>query len=418
MTPEERQALALAEWLEAHPGTAPPKDVDADVLQAIYALRPELAPEPGVTADDILSLVTDGPLAGPAPQTLAAVPPVPAPANANRQAWLPWLVGGASAIAAAALALVVIGPSLVGGGPGDLNADVAVMQELAAPSAAEPPSEDPGTGNVFRKDQAGADGVPQLAARPEPDLDPPPPPAAPLAKAEAQTASGPAKEAPARERNFPLGGAVGASDGDAVADLELAEVAEEEAEDFFDNLPADDAAAPVEPAVTTSSTAAGRSTRQAPVAADEVAVESDLARDSELRSQPRTATRAGEESADRGLFGRRKNEEKKKDRKSDSSAPASEEVSDQGAGATDLAQLEREARPTRPVAAETEAVMNLLNAGQAADARDAAQRLLDQGGLSRARRADLSWALGKAHQALGDRTKAAAAYSEAIRLRS
>jgi hypothetical protein len=52
---EDRQAGLLAEWLEGPPGVAPPEDIDGDVLEAIYAMRPEMAPAPRVTLDDILA---------------------------------------------------------------------------------------------------------------------------------------------------------------------------------------------------------------------------------------------------------------------------------------------------------------------------------------------------------------------------
>ncbi len=62
MTPE-KQASLLAEWLEKPPGTPPPVGVDADAIEAVYALRPELAPAPRVSIDDILAGVSEGPFA-------------------------------------------------------------------------------------------------------------------------------------------------------------------------------------------------------------------------------------------------------------------------------------------------------------------------------------------------------------------
>ncbi|MBW1877948.1 MAG: hypothetical protein JRJ84_06265 [Deltaproteobacteria bacterium] len=61
MTPED-QARLLAEWLERHPGEDPPADLDPEVVEAVYALRADLAPPPRVTADDILAEVIAGPL--------------------------------------------------------------------------------------------------------------------------------------------------------------------------------------------------------------------------------------------------------------------------------------------------------------------------------------------------------------------
>ena len=60
---ESDQATALANWLEEHPGQRPPPDVDGDVLEALYALRPDLAPAPRLTIDDILGGLSAGPLA-------------------------------------------------------------------------------------------------------------------------------------------------------------------------------------------------------------------------------------------------------------------------------------------------------------------------------------------------------------------
>lgn len=61
----EDQAGSLGRWLERGPGTIPPEDIDSDVIEAVYALRPDLAPAPRLTADDILASVTRGPLADP-----------------------------------------------------------------------------------------------------------------------------------------------------------------------------------------------------------------------------------------------------------------------------------------------------------------------------------------------------------------
>jgi hypothetical protein len=59
----EDPTQALQRWLESPPGTKPPAELEPDVVQAIYALRPERAPAPRVTADDILASITEGPLA-------------------------------------------------------------------------------------------------------------------------------------------------------------------------------------------------------------------------------------------------------------------------------------------------------------------------------------------------------------------
>lgn len=59
----ERAAELLARWLDEPAAEPPPQDVDADVLEAVFALRPERAPAPRVHIDDILDTVESGPLA-------------------------------------------------------------------------------------------------------------------------------------------------------------------------------------------------------------------------------------------------------------------------------------------------------------------------------------------------------------------
>ncbi|MEQ1506976.1 MAG: hypothetical protein ABMB14_32410, partial [Myxococcota bacterium] len=56
---------SLERWLGGPVGATPPDDLDRDVVEAVYALRPDLAPAPRLTADDILATVTRGPLADP-----------------------------------------------------------------------------------------------------------------------------------------------------------------------------------------------------------------------------------------------------------------------------------------------------------------------------------------------------------------
>ncbi|MFN7143313.1 MAG: hypothetical protein ACK4YP_06020 [Myxococcota bacterium] len=70
---DETKAQRLAEWLSSPPGTAPPEDLDPEVLGAVYALLPDRAPAPRVTLDDILAGVTTGPFA-PAPGEVVAFP--------------------------------------------------------------------------------------------------------------------------------------------------------------------------------------------------------------------------------------------------------------------------------------------------------------------------------------------------------
>jgi hypothetical protein len=60
---EFNEPRLLANWLDAHPGEAPPAGIEAEVVQAVYALRPDLAPAPRVSLDDILGGVRAGPFA-------------------------------------------------------------------------------------------------------------------------------------------------------------------------------------------------------------------------------------------------------------------------------------------------------------------------------------------------------------------
>ena len=56
-------AESLAEWLGSPPGTPPPRNLPIGVVEATYALRPELAPAPRLSIDDVLSGPSEGPLA-------------------------------------------------------------------------------------------------------------------------------------------------------------------------------------------------------------------------------------------------------------------------------------------------------------------------------------------------------------------
>ena len=136
----EQQAEELARWLEANPGTDPPEGLDPEVLEVVYALRPELAPAPRVTVEDILNSVQSGPLADPeqaiASEHLAEVVPFPPPNASLKEATsnpnLPidrasnnplkafnsrWFLLTASSVAllAAASALLIVVPALQGG---------------------------------------------------------------------------------------------------------------------------------------------------------------------------------------------------------------------------------------------------------------------------------------------------------------
>jgi hypothetical protein len=75
---EELQASAVAAWLDAGGEAPPPAGVDPDVLEAVYALRPERAPAPQLDLDALLDSVRTGPLAnqltGPVAEGRAVAP--------------------------------------------------------------------------------------------------------------------------------------------------------------------------------------------------------------------------------------------------------------------------------------------------------------------------------------------------------
>ncbi|MFT5583826.1 MAG: hypothetical protein ACI9VR_001410 [Cognaticolwellia sp.] len=162
----ETQASLLAEWLE-QPGTPPPVGLDPDVVQAAIALRPELAPAPSVSLDDILSGVTTGPFAadssasGPvesepqgrsaelpldqapvdlepanSPQIDGVAPVIDLAARRRRRIW-----GGVGLLAAAALVLVSVGPQLLNQAPdlALLPQDLPGAEEQMSRSPAPPP---------------------------------------------------------------------------------------------------------------------------------------------------------------------------------------------------------------------------------------------------------------------------------------
>jgi len=109
--PPELQAQALGAWLDAPVGTPPPQGLDPDALEAVYALRPDLAPAARVTVADILAEVRSGPLVAEG-DTLAPVALVPATADvpepANRSTWRRWMASGGSAMLVAAAALFAV----------------------------------------------------------------------------------------------------------------------------------------------------------------------------------------------------------------------------------------------------------------------------------------------------------------------
>ncbi len=179
--------------------------LDEDVREALFAMRPDLAPAPRTTAEDILATVRRGPLADPVASatpasarsregaevvtfpgaaddepssyesvevTVPTGPPKPAP---PRRRWA--LVGGASGVglllAAAATLLLVSRPTLYGA---DERAPTASRPAVAAP--AEEVDADPTAASETRDEIAAAErrteGGPEIAvgrARPRVDVE-------------------------------------------------------------------------------------------------------------------------------------------------------------------------------------------------------------------------------------------------------
>lgn len=400
MSPEETQAESLARWLEQPPGTPPPEDVDIDVLEAMYALRPELAPAPRLSVDDILGSVTAGPLAAPAPadvgrarpaqvrNDLGDAAPVPVAANRppSRMGWL--LGGGVAAVLAAAMVLVAVVPmALRGASPtasevATLDLEEAPSLELhddaAAPMARTGASERP-EGELAQASPArekrkelsldligGGDSV--ASAEPEPD---PPPPAG----------AGVPAARPSATRPAPLADA----DADAVADLDdFAYEARDKAEDR--EAPADGAR--FDDDMLETGTALREA--QAPAAPVSALVEADEADEAESVA-PEEVVAVGRSTSTRGGSNK-------------ASASAST--------------LSTQAAPRGPLSAPAAEAKALLDQGRAADAVTATEASLQRTDLQDSARADLNWVQGLAYQTLGNDRRARRALEEALRLRA
>ncbi|MFT4623841.1 MAG: hypothetical protein ACI8PZ_002497 [Myxococcota bacterium] len=137
MTEEER-AAALRRWLDS-PSSGHPPELEADVVHAVSALRPDLAPPPRLTADDILASVSSGPLASGSagaapvmPSAEAGPEPLVMPANRPRTWWRS--VGGAGGVG---LVLAVAATFLLVVLPQSQEAPLAPAEESVAPNRAE-----------------------------------------------------------------------------------------------------------------------------------------------------------------------------------------------------------------------------------------------------------------------------------------
>ncbi|MEZ4318180.1 MAG: hypothetical protein R3F61_11775 [Myxococcota bacterium] len=135
---EQQQAELLAAWLE-DPIGPPPEGLDVDLVEGIVALRPEVAPAPRVSIDDILAGVTTGPLANPMPAGASlAVPPEQAPEAGSSERRRPWWiaavgVGGFGSLVAAAAVVLVIGGTVLS--TADLSRSEPLQSVSDAPAA-------------------------------------------------------------------------------------------------------------------------------------------------------------------------------------------------------------------------------------------------------------------------------------------
>lgn len=106
MTIDEK-SKALMEWLEANQGEGPPTEVEPEVIEAVYALRPDLAPKPAVDVSMILDKIDSGPFAANknSSDTLQNNLVSLAKARNNNKIW-----GSLGLFAAAAMVLIVVVP--------------------------------------------------------------------------------------------------------------------------------------------------------------------------------------------------------------------------------------------------------------------------------------------------------------------
>ncbi|MFT5685256.1 MAG: hypothetical protein ACI8RZ_006205, partial [Myxococcota bacterium] len=107
------EVAALADWLGGGDLDDTSDLVGSDIQETVFALRPDLAPAPRVDMDDIFGAVTEGPFAEPA-EPIAEIAPVVSLADVREQRASRrrwWAPVGA--IAAAAAALLMINPAVM-----------------------------------------------------------------------------------------------------------------------------------------------------------------------------------------------------------------------------------------------------------------------------------------------------------------
>lgn len=189
---ESSEAKLLADWLQSPPGTPAPEGLDADVVAAVYALRPDLAPPLRLTLDDVLGSVNSGSFAtgaparkdaarvagrveqrsGDAPRSDAPRSDAPrsdaprgtaAPRAAPKRAW--WAIPGVGlVVAAAAVTLIAV---RAGRGLSPESPEVARLSEMPASAPVGGASEEMAT-KPKEADGAAPDVVaPEGVGRPD-----------------------------------------------------------------------------------------------------------------------------------------------------------------------------------------------------------------------------------------------------------
>lgn len=182
----DEEARKLAAWLDSPPGTAPPEELDPEVLGAVYTLRPERAPAPRVGIHEILAGLERGPLATPRAAAEPEAKLLRFPAPKRRMQWfaLAGASGGLLAAAAAALLFIPV-------------ANRALAPEAQVPAAAVSPEPPPPTvAEAAPAAAKSADKAPGGEAEAGPGLAP----ASPVGGAPAPLSDAPAAEAPAERK--------------------------------------------------------------------------------------------------------------------------------------------------------------------------------------------------------------------------
>jgi hypothetical protein len=131
-------AAALEQWLAAGPGAAPPGVLPIGVVEATYALRPEMAPGPSLSIEDVLAGVTEGPLAVKSTQDIKLVEQTHAQAPSR---WWGRPAVGLALMAAVAMLVVLPEADQVMVTPDPFMAEKAVNPRVGASADLDPVAE-------------------------------------------------------------------------------------------------------------------------------------------------------------------------------------------------------------------------------------------------------------------------------------